>query len=87
MLDKGEKTQGTTQTGKEEKTNDDKYNPKGNDNGNKPNKKRNDGLYYLFLIVVISLALVTFVNILITYNFFSKYSLKDFKSLSLKDLF
>ena len=64
----------------------DKTNPKPN-GGNEANKKRNYFSYNVFLAVLTTLALLTFVNVLITYNFFNKYSLKDFKSLSLKDIF
>ena len=76
-----------TNTDKGTKTDGFQPDPKKTGGGNEAGNKRNEKLYYVFLAVLISLATVTFVNVLITYNFFNKYSLSDLKSLSLKDIF
>ena len=85
------KTSGATTTGGTTKTTGgttitggDTIPPKG---GNDANKKSNNVSYNVFLGVLVSFVIVTFVNVLITYNFFNKYSLKDLKKLSLKDIF
>ena len=82
--DETTKTSGTTTTGGTIITGGDTIPPK---SGNEANKKSSNVPYNVFMGVLISFAIVTFVNILITYNFFNKYSLKDLKKLSLKDIF
>ena len=76
-----------TNTDKKTKTNGGHPDPKETGGGNEADKKRNNGPYYVFLAVLISLVLVTFVNVLITYNFFNKYSISDLRSLNLKEFF